>query len=317
MVTKRSPLLRYPPGIFSWVRTIRHGVFFSCFLLLNLPVLPQGVSAQDEQASNRIEIKSRAYEHLKQATVKVTAGGGLVIGSGIIVGYRSNGQVLILTAAHVVAVVYDIEAWLDFYDDIEIQLPSKGITLPARIIDRRYVDQVHDLALLISDGPVENPKIISYVPEKKVQDNLNVIAFGYPEASQVDNVTVSSGFIERIEQDRLYATTRVTGGNSGGALIRKDGGLVGVIKEFDVAENRAVALNIGFVRQIVDSWLRDIPHAKAWSQVRSQWWLYTAIGIAIGGGTTYLICRANDGCPKPDEEFGRAPSPEDIVLHIR
>lgn len=304
------------------METWRHEqIIIWILLLFNAFFYTAPIFAQQEPSNgtaNRIELKRKAFEHLQKVTVKITADNGLVNGSGVIVGYSTTGNALILTAAHVISSNYDPSdlTTLNFYTDLQVQVANDDTFIAASIVDKRYVNQPNDLALITTNDPPDTEDIISYLKPEKVRENLNVTAIGFPEASAEDEMTITGGAINRFQDQFIIANPEINSGNSGGAIVDKAGCVMGIVTQYDEDEDIAISLNIDFVEPVVRRWLDDLGIANRWGICKGlRWWHYVAgTAVIVGGG--YVICRANDGCPPPsDPIFGSPLPPTDIIIN--
>ncbi len=137
-------------------------------------------------------------------------------GSGVVIG--KNGY--IITNHHVVKKAMSDER------DLKVRF-SSGIELEAKII---RANPVYDLALI----KIEADSLITLSPlnQDLILVGSDVFAIGAPGSVDLGQ-TVSKGIIsgKREDQGRVTIQTDVpiNGGNSGGALVYKDGGLIGIV----------------------------------------------------------------------------------------
>ncbi len=141
---------------------------------------------------------------------KNSHGSGVVIGSG---GY-------IITNHHVIQDAFREKR------NLQVQF-SNGEKLSAEII--RF-NPVYDLALI----KIEADSLFTLIPlgEEQIKLGADVFAIGAPGSVDLGQ-TISKGIIsgKRVDQERTTIQTDVpiNGGNSGGALVYNNGGLIGIV----------------------------------------------------------------------------------------
>ena len=176
---------------------------------------------------------------------------GEAIGSGVIV--SKDGY--ILTNAHVVADANKDEgANVLFYDN------SKAT---AKIL---FVDETLDLAVIKVDKTGLTPIEMGDSESVKVGDKA--IAIGNPVGLNLQS-TLTSGYISGVNRsiqmqdssvlDGLFQTdAAINSGNSGGALLNKNGQLIGInTAKVQSTDGIGFAIPINIAKPIVDSFIKD------------------------------------------------------------
>jgi serine protease Do len=161
-------------------------------------------------------------------TVKTSHGHG----SGCIV--SSDGY--LITNYHVIAGEKTIKIWNDSVD-----------TLNAQVVK---TDRLLDLALL----KVESASLVPLkIGKEEVSPGMDVFAIGTPASVQLGQ-TVSKGAVSSLREfsgiKKIQVDVKVNPGNSGGALLSKDGNVIGVICSKYVG---ADIEGIGFAIPIADA----------------------------------------------------------------
>jgi S1-C subfamily serine protease len=177
------------------------------------------------------------------------------IGSGTIVGVR-DGFAYILTAAHVIA----------GGGRIELHLPGKSKVLTK--VDVVAAGKIQDLALLkvaVDDAKLEALPIAGSPP---TDETFDAVSAGYGDAAEPEvraERVLARKLLKRSDTETWFAwecRDRPDTGRSGGALINKDGRLIGVCNGTqdgkgyycDLAEIQKVLEKKGF------DWLwKDVP----------------------------------------------------------
>ena len=113
-------------------------------------------------------------------------------------------------------------------NDLKVILNNKS-EYPAEIV---RVSKIHDLALLKIDA-LERPKPFEVYSSKDIEIAMEVYAVGTATAQDLSQ-TVSRGIVSGIREidnnSKLIQTdASVNNGNSGGALVSKDGKVIGVV----------------------------------------------------------------------------------------
>lgn len=176
---------------------------------------------------------------------------GEAIGSGVIV--SEDGY--ILTNAHVVAEANKEEgANVLFYDNSKAN---------ARIL---FVDQTLDLAVIKVDKKGLTPIELGDSENVKVGDKA--IAIGNPVGLNLQS-TLTSGYISGINRsiqmqdssvlDGLFQTdAAINSGNSGGALLNKNGQLIGInTAKVQSTDGIGFAIPINIAKPIIESFIND------------------------------------------------------------
>ncbi len=176
---------------------------------------------------------------------------GEAIGSGVIV--SEDGY--ILTNAHVVAEANKEEgANVLFYDNSKAN---------ARIL---FVDQTLDLAVIKVDKKGLTPIELGDSENVKVGDKA--IAIGNPVGLNLQS-TLTSGYISGINRsiqmqdssvlDGLFQTdAAINSGNSGGALLNKNGQLIGInTAKVQSTDGIGFAIPINVAKPIIESFIND------------------------------------------------------------
>ncbi|MGH7453467.1 MAG: S1 family peptidase [bacterium] len=231
---------------------------------------------------------AKVYEKVAPVTVKIFCDRGRKIGSGVIIGLTDKGRALILTACHVVASNFeetDPDIGLELYKDIVIKTTTDVKLVRAGVI-QGFVDRSNDLTLLATVEPVLIDKVIQYSLTNKVKPGEKVAAFGYPAR---DKLSQTVGRITRLESKYLVFDAKIRPGNSGGALVDKNGRMLG-ISTFVENETEGYALNMSLVLPIVEEWLRGIKLNKQWKLEKDNFPLWPVIGggVALGVGGVLL-----------------------------
>jgi len=151
------------------------------------------------------------------------------------------------TAAHVVS------------DAQTIRIVSNGVSREARVIGQ---DLAADLAVLEVDVPLSGH--IFDLKTADAQVGEEVVAIGYPAEVASGELAVTSGIVSSISQPDGWPTeivrtdSALNPGNSGGPLVRRDGGLAGVV-QFKLSgdiENAGYAASAGDAAALFTEWMR-------------------------------------------------------------
>jgi serine protease Do len=195
-------------------------LMISFFQFLNDPAIDGILNIDRNKKENLVTLKiekgaakQQTLKNAQASTVSITTKKGH--GSGCMISSKGH----VLTNYHVIAGQKDIDVIL-----------NNGEKLKATFI---RASEDGDLALLLLDNP---PQTLSFfkLPEKETYDlGDEVFAIGTPqslELSQTLSKGIISGFRKLPDNSQLIQTdVSVNPGNSGGALVNKQGELLGIV----------------------------------------------------------------------------------------
>ena len=140
-----------------------------------------------------------------------------IITTGTAFSITKNG--FLLTSAHI----------LNEKDKIEVIIPGKNVSIPARLI---ALDRTADLALLkINNATIPLP-IIDWT---NVSSGLDIVALGFPNPQALgESLKITSGIINSIDSNKLTPylfqfSAQIHPGNSGGPVLSAAGDVVGIV----------------------------------------------------------------------------------------
>ena len=170
----------------------------------------------------RIEVTkatTRVADNSREATVKVFSlrPDGKAFGTGTVFKYK--GQVVILTAAHVIS---------DARNTIVVDTGSRE--LPGTVV---YMDPRSDIAVVTITGDLGiKPLPLRPVHEGNIKIGTDVLYSGFP--NDIGLLTVEGYIIGTHRHGDLYMHSYGWPGASGSAVFTNDGRLVGVLVALDV-----------------------------------------------------------------------------------
>ena len=153
------------------------------------------------------------FSNISSAQEKTKA----IIATGTAFSITKNG--FLLTSAHI----------LNEKDKIEVIIPGKNISIPARLI---ALDRTADLALLKINNTTIPLPIIDWT---NVNSGLDIVALGYPNPQVLgESLKITSGIINSIESNKLTPflfqfSAQIYPGNSGGPVLSAAGDVVGIV----------------------------------------------------------------------------------------
>ena len=153
------------------------------------------------------------FSNISSAQEKTKA----IIATGTAFSITKNG--FLLTSAHI----------LNEKDKIEVIIPGKNVSIPARLI---ALDRTADLALLKINNTTIPLPIIDWT---NVNSGLDIVALGYPNPQVLgESLKITSGIINSIESNKLTPflfqfSAQIYPGNSGGPVLSAAGDVVGIV----------------------------------------------------------------------------------------
>lgn len=210
------------------------------------------------------ELSQNVYEKVSQAIVKFDCD-GYKVGSGTLIGITEAGNGVLLTACHVVASNYQIveenpNIPLQFHHEIKVKVGLDSIFRSVRI-DTASVNLTFDLALVLTDEPLTEYKIIRYYKTKNVNPGSVIGAMGFPN-TDTDEFDATVGYINRKENGYLIFDAEINPGNSGGPLVDRAGRMIGVSRATDQGEGYAVELDT--IKTIIGESLDNLKLTEKW-----------------------------------------------------
>jgi S1-C subfamily serine protease len=171
---------------------------------------------------NRVEVvkaTTRVADNSREATVKVFSfrPEGKAFGTGTVFKYK--GQVVILTAAHVISDTRNI-----------IVVDTGYQELLASVV---YMDSISDLAVITVSGDLDiKPIPLRPVRERNVKIGTDVLYSGFP--NDVNLLTIEGQIAGLHHRGFLYMHSYGWSGASGSAVFDDHGRIVGVLIALDV-----------------------------------------------------------------------------------
>ena len=124
-----------------------------------------------------------------------------------------------------------------------------------------FVDRANDLALIGTNEPVSEDRLINYTPSDNVKPGQVVAAFGFPNTEQI-NQTI--GNVIRMQGNYLVFDATISPGSSGGPVVDKLGRMIGLSTYVEGAEGYAIGMNL--VSSVVNNWLQNTKLTKLWQR---------------------------------------------------
>lgn len=183
--------------------------------------------------SSGVLSKAEAFKFIQSVVqIRNSRGGG---GSGVILRSELGGdkafRTYVLTAAHVVRGDRSVQV-IDFSYLLKLRVASRT-TYTARVVD---ASMPIDTALLEfkTDRSLErHTKIVTETGLDGVTVYEPLYAVGCPN---LESPSVTDGHLVSIDRMRIRFSAPIAGGNSGGPLFMRDGGLIGLVTGCDVQD---------------------------------------------------------------------------------
>lgn len=251
------------------------------------------------------EMPAEVYKKVSPVTIRIICDNGKEFGSGALVGITKQGNGLILTCCHVVARNFsekDPDIPLEFFTDIKVKISAEEKLKPASVL-LNFVDRANDVALIGTNEPVIEERLISYTLSDKVKPGQVVAAFGFPNTEQI-NQTIGN-FI-RAQGNYLVFDAAIAPGNSGGPVVDKLGRMIGMATYVEGKEGYAISMNL--VVSVVNPWLQNLKLKKVWqlkieptllTRTYSDW-RFVAGEVAITGVVLALLLKDQQRKDLPD-----------------
>ena len=222
----------------------------ACVLCLSALFVPASAAAGG--ASGLQQVLAKAKDSVASVWVVGYGADGTVQGYGtgtcFAVGQAGQDTDVFVTNWHVVKLdgnfpVENTRVWImrencGFQSNYE---PDPNNSIECRVM--KTTSGYPDYAIIKTQKPVSGYKALPLLSATKVEKGTQVYALGFPgivEAYSVErfggeNLTATDGIVSRHGQlsvagntSVLFHTAKITGGNSGGPLITKDGAVVGI-----------------------------------------------------------------------------------------
>ncbi|MBQ2753774.1 MAG: serine protease [Firmicutes bacterium] len=215
---------------------------------------------------------------------------GYILSTGS--GFLVNDDRTLVTNYHVIDDAYYMEAYAENGEKASV----------STVI---LYDEVADLAILRMDGPL-NVMPLPVVDSDTVRKGDEIYTAGYPLgiANTLADGIVSARYRDYYDVDTIQITAAISGGNSGGPLLNKDGHVVGVVcASYTEGQNLNLAIASNTLTALMEK--EDV-------NIRlNEWTDRPVLAGEEGYNDTNDVTPVAEIVPAPDEEEGKnEPVPE-------
>jgi len=253
---------------------------------------PLDVAAPRPGFENRIDVAQvTAYVAPSTVTVSADVGGGMSLGTGVIV----SGDGEILTNAHVV----------EGADEVRVRLAGESEPREVTVL---ATDRGNDLALLRMAG--DGFAAVTSADPGSVRIGDDVMAIGFAlglDGEPSVTLGIVSALDRSVGQDNLFldgliqTDAAISSGNSGGPLVNAAGEVVGI--NTAVARDTAVftATNVGFAISVGEALpVIEALREQADGAVREEAFLGVGLEDRRDGGQGVIVTGVEPGTPAED-----------------